>query len=156
VAYINSLLRENLVYDYAQSLGAALAFYATFSIAPLLLIVSSIAGLVFGEGAVRAEIFYQLQSMLGTPGAFAVQGLLESARKPTRSVLAVVVGIGFQLMVSQTFSAGLDALSRWWHPRFDGWTTVACTFDVTVGIVLSSLRLLPANSRSECTSGEMG
>ena len=189
---VTSLLRAaavNWVNDYAQSMGAALAFYTMFSIAPLLLIVSSIAGLVFGEGAVRAEIFYQLQSMLGTPGALAVQGLLESARKPTGSVLAVVVGIvflmigstavfaelqdafdriwrvparasssfslwrlararllsfglvlgiGFLLMVSLTYSAGLDALSRWWHPRFGGWTTVAYTFDVTVGIVLST------------------
>ena len=74
---VTSLLRAaavNWVHDYAQSMGAALAFYAMFSIAPLLLIVSSIAGLVFGEGAVRAEIFYQLQSMLGTQGALAVQG----------------------------------------------------------------------------------
>ena len=44
----------NWVHDYAQSMGAALAFYTMFSIAPLLLIVSSIAGFVFGEGTARA------------------------------------------------------------------------------------------------------
>src|SRR5579864_3507242 len=82
----------NWVRDYAQSMGAALAFYTMFSIAPLLLIVSSIAGFVFGEGPARAEIFYQLQDILGTTGALEVQGLLESARKPTGSLLAVVVG----------------------------------------------------------------
>jgi membrane protein len=179
----------NWVHDYAQSMGAALAFYTMFSIAPLLLIVSSIAGFVFGEGTARAQIFYQLQGMLGTTGATAVQGLLESTRKPTGSLLAVVVGIvfliigstavfaelqdafdriwrapaetgsrfslwrlvrarllsfgmvlgiGFLLMVSLVFSAGMDALSRWWSPRFDGWVTVAHTLDVILSVALST------------------
>jgi membrane protein len=179
----------NWVHDYAQSMGAALAFYTMFSIAPLLLIVSSIAGFVFGEGTARAQIFYQLQGILGTTGALAVQGLLESTRKPTGSLLAVVVGIvfliigstavfaelqdafdriwrapagtgsgfslwrlvrarllsfgmvlgmGFLLMVSLMFSVGLDALSRWWSPRFGGWVTVAHTFDVILSIALST------------------
>ncbi len=47
----------NWVHDYAQSMGAALAFYTMFSIAPLLLIVISIAGMVFGEASARGEIF---------------------------------------------------------------------------------------------------
>jgi len=81
--------------DYAQSMGAALAYYTMFSIAPLLLIVISIAGLVFGEEAARGEIFSQLEGMLGAPGALAVQGLLESVRKPSESVAgAVFVGAG--------------------------------------------------------------
>ena len=54
--------------DYAQSMGAALAFYTMFSIAPLLLIVTAVAGLFFGEGAAKGEIFNQLQSLLGAQG----------------------------------------------------------------------------------------
>jgi membrane protein len=53
--------------DYAQSMGAALAYYTMFSIAPLLLIVISIAGLVFGvnpRGYCR-----QLQALMGKQGA---------------------------------------------------------------------------------------
>ncbi len=73
------------VADYAQSMGAALAYYTMFSIAPLLLIVISIAGLVFGEAAARGEIFSQLESLLGPTGALAVQGLLESVREPTEA-----------------------------------------------------------------------
>src|SRR6516165_2202755 len=65
--------------DYAQSMGAALAFYTMFSIAPFLLIVTAVAGLFFGEGAAKGEIFNQMQSMLGAQGALAVQGLLGSA-----------------------------------------------------------------------------
>ena len=61
--------------DYVPSMGAALAFYALFSLAPLLLIVVSVAGLVFGEDAARGEIQVQLQDLMGEQGAGAVQGL---------------------------------------------------------------------------------
>ena len=50
--------------DYAPSMGAALAYYTTFSAAPLLLIVVSVAGLVFGRDAARGEIFSQLWQLV--------------------------------------------------------------------------------------------
>ena len=104
------------VADYAQSMGAALAFYTMFSIAPLLLIVISIAGLVFGDQAARGEIFGQLQEMLGSTGALAVQGLLESVRKSTQSVTASAFGIGLLLIgATSVFGELQDALDRIWR-----------------------------------------
>src|SRR5688572_33488198 len=47
--------------DYAQSMGAALAYYTMLSIAPFLLIVISLAGMIFGVEAARGEIAAQLQ-----------------------------------------------------------------------------------------------
>src|SRR5664280_3559407 len=64
--------------DYAPSMGAALAYYALFSIAPLILIVVSIAGLVFGADAARGQIFIELRGLMGEQGAAAVQSLLQS------------------------------------------------------------------------------
>ena len=55
--------------DYAPSMGAALAYYTMFSIAPLLLIVIAVAGLVFGEEAARGEIVAQLQGLMGDAAA---------------------------------------------------------------------------------------
>ena len=102
--------------DYAQSMGAALAYYTMFSIAPLLLIVISIAGLVFGEQAARGEIFSQLEGMLGAPGALAVQGLLESVRKPTENVMGTVLGVVVLLIGATSVFAELqDALDRIWR-----------------------------------------
>jgi len=104
------------VQDYAQSMGAALAFYTMFSIAPLLLIVISIAGLFFGKDVAHGEIFYQLQGMLGTHGALAVQGLLESAGKPTDTALAT--GFGLVLLfigATSVFAELQDALDRIWR-----------------------------------------
>jgi membrane protein len=102
--------------DYAQSMGAALAYYTMFSIAPLLLIVISIAGLAFGDQAARGEIFNQLEGMLGAPGALAVQGLLESVRKPTESVTATVFGVVLLLIgATSVFGELQDALDRIWR-----------------------------------------
>ena len=80
-----SLARETLKSwsdDYASSMGAALAYYTMFSIAPLLLIVISVAGLFFGEQAARGEILDQLQGLMGADGAQAVQALLASVNHP--------------------------------------------------------------------------
>ena len=102
--------------DYAQSMGAALAYYTIFSIAPLLLIVISIAGLVFGDEAARGEIFSQLEGMLGARGALAVQGLLESVREPSESVTATLFGVVLLLVgATSVFGELQDALDRIWR-----------------------------------------
>jgi len=102
--------------DYAQSMGAALAYYTMFSIAPLLLIVISIAGLIFGDQAARGEIFSQLESMLGAAGALAVQGLLESVHKPTESITGTVFGVVLLLIgATSVFGELQDALDRIWR-----------------------------------------
>lgn len=102
--------------DYAQSMGAALAYYTMFSIAPLLLIVISIAGLVFGVEAARGEIFAQLQSLMGEQGALAIQGLLESVSKPAESVTATIIGVILLLIGATTVFGELqDALDRIWR-----------------------------------------
>lgn len=65
---VYELLRDtvnSLLDDYAPSMGAALAYYTVFSIAPLLLIVISVAGVVFGPDAARGEVVAQLQGLLG-------------------------------------------------------------------------------------------
>lgn len=131
----------NWVDDYAQSMGAALAFYTMFSIAPLLLIVISIAGFFFGEQAARGEIFAQLQGMLGTHGALAVQGLLESAGKPAESAMATVFGLIFLFIGATSVFAELqDALNRIWRApqqaRVSGVWTVLRARLLSFGMIL--------------------
>ena len=102
--------------DYAPSMGAALAYYTTFSAAPLLLIVVSVAGLVFGRDAARGEIFSQLNGLIGEEGALAVQGLLQSVSKPAEGVLATLAGTAVLLIGATTVFAELqDALDRIWR-----------------------------------------
>ena len=75
--------------DYASSMGAALAYYALFSMAPLLLIVIGVAGFFFGAEAARGELFQQIAGLVGADAARAVEGLVANARKPESSVLAM-------------------------------------------------------------------
>src|SRR5690349_7485683 len=79
--------------DRAQSMGAALAYYTVFSVAPLLLIVISVAGIVFGVEAARGEIIGQLEGLMGERGARAVQDLLQSVNQPKQGTLATAAGI---------------------------------------------------------------
>src|SRR5471032_3684290 len=79
--------------DYAPSMGAALAYYTLFSIAPLLIIAIAVAGLFFGQEAARGEIVAQIQALIGREGAIAVQSLLKSANEPAQDIFATVVSI---------------------------------------------------------------
>ncbi|MCC2681910.1 MAG: putative ribonuclease [Nitrosospira multiformis] len=102
--------------DYAPSMGAALAYYTMFSIAPLLLIVISTAGLIFGEEAVRGEIFGQLRDLMGDQGAAAVESLLASVSKPEEGAAGAVVGTVLLLIGATTVFAELQgAFDRIWR-----------------------------------------
>jgi membrane protein len=102
--------------DYAPSMGAALSYYSVFSIAPLLLIVVSVAGLVFGEDAVRGELFAQLQGLMGGDAAKAIQSLLASVSKPTHGVIGTIVGLVVLLVGATTVFGELqDDLDRIWR-----------------------------------------
>jgi membrane protein len=112
--------------DYAPSMGAALAYYTVFSAAPLLLIVISVAGLIFGVEAAQGEIFGQLRGLMGDDGAKAVQGLLESVSKPSEGVAGAITGAVLLLVGATTVFAELQAdLDRIWRaPAKDAYTGV--------------------------------
>jgi membrane protein len=102
--------------DRAQTMGAALAYYTIFSIAPLLLIVIAVAGTFFGEEAARGEIQGQLAGLLGDSGAAAVRSLLESASPRGGSAPAVVLGVGLLFVGATTVLAQLqDSLDCIWR-----------------------------------------
>jgi membrane protein len=75
----------------ASSKGAALAFYTLFSLTPILILASAIAGFIFGVDAARGEIVAQVQGMVGPNGAEAIQALLAAARDPTSGLMATIV-----------------------------------------------------------------
>ena len=91
-----SLLKTTLfewLDDQAPTLGAALAFYTIFSLAPVLIISISIAGLVFGAEAAQGQIFEQLRGLLGEAGGRAMEELVQSASaEPKTGLVATVIG----------------------------------------------------------------
>ena len=102
--------------DYAPSMGAALSFYTLFSIAPLLLIVVSIVGLVLGDEAARGEIVGQLQGLMGKESATTIQALLQNVNKPTEGLLSTIVGFVLLLIgATSVFGELQNALDRIWR-----------------------------------------
>ena len=140
-----SLLRQTVLSwldDYAPSMGAALAFYTLFSLAPLMLIVVSVAGMVFGDEAARGEIASQLVQLMGSGGAGAVQDLLASVRQPAQGSLATALGLALLFLGATTVFAELqNALDRIWHapPSWSGGTslTLVRTRMLAFGMILA-------------------
>src|SRR6476659_6139556 len=78
--------------DRALNLSAALAYYSIFSIAPLLIIAVSIAGLIFGGDAAQQRLDDQLKLYIGAEAAKGVQALVKSASKPGHGWIGATVG----------------------------------------------------------------
>ena len=133
--------------DYAPSMGGALAYYALFSIAPLLLIVMGVAGYFFGQEAARGEIFGQLEALLGSDGAKAIEGLLASARKPASGVVAMATGTLLLIAGASTVFGELqNALDRIWRvplPESEqGWWRLLRKRVLSFGMILGIAFLL--------------
>jgi len=97
-------------------MGAALAYYALFSIAPLLLIIIAVAGIFFGEEAVRGAVFAQLADLMGETGAQAIAEMVASANRPKSGGIAAAVGVALLLFgASGVFGQLRAALDRIWR-----------------------------------------
>lgn len=106
------------VEDKAPMLGAALAYYMAFSMAPLLIIGIGIAGLAFGEKAAQGQVFEQMRGLLGDQGGAAVQTMVQSASKPSQGILATVIGaITLLLGASGVFGQLQTSLNAIWKMK---------------------------------------
>jgi membrane protein len=125
----------------ASSLGAALAFYTLFSVAPILIIAVAIAGYVFGADTAQTEVLSQLRALTGDAGAAAIRELLSSAHYSEKKGLAAAIGI-ITLVVGATsvFGELQNALERIWQtPRPAkeiGWWRFVRGRVLSVGMVL--------------------
>jgi membrane protein len=102
--------------DKAARLGAALAYYTVFSIAPLLVIVLAIAGYFLGPDAVQGELHTQLSGMLGEEGATGVEAMIAAASKQTEGLLATIVSVVVLLLgATGVFTQMKDSLNTIWE-----------------------------------------
>ncbi len=125
----------------ASSLGAALAFYTLFSIAPILVIALAVAGYFFGAHTAETELLSQLRDLTGSAGADALGSLLARARFGEKSGIAAAVGL-ITLLVGATsvFGELQHALDVIWgspRPRSDAaWWELLRSRILSVGMVL--------------------
>jgi membrane protein len=104
--------------DDCTRLGASLAYYTLFAIAPILLVATSIAGMAFGAEAVRAQIVGQLDHLVGREGARAVQSLLDGAGQRRAGLFATAIGgVTFLVAATGAFLELQVALNTIWRVR---------------------------------------
>ena len=125
----------------ASSLGAALAFYTLFSIAPILVIAIAIAGYVFGPNVAETHLLQHMQALLGEAGANAVKGLLTSAHQSDQKGFAAAIGIGTLLVgASSVFGELQNTLAYIWKtpPRDDrvAWWRMLRSRMLSFGLIL--------------------
>ena len=97
-------------------LGAALAYYSIFSLGPLILIAIAVAGLVFGQDAVRGEVTSQLTGLLGRDGAQSVEAMLAGASRPRDGIIATLIGAATLVFAALGVVVQLkDALNTVWE-----------------------------------------
>ena len=105
--------------DKASALAAALAYYALFSIAPLILVVVAVAGLVFGREAAQGQLYEQIAGLVGQSSAAAVQSLVAGMhRQQSGGIVATVVGLATLLFgASGVFAQLQDSMNTIWKAK---------------------------------------
>ena len=108
---------SEFIEDAVPRLAAALAYYAMFSIGPLLIIVLAVAGLFFDSAAVRHEVEQQIQGFIGQKAADTLESML-STQSHDSSVIATVLGTMVLLLgASGVFGQLQDALNTIWEVK---------------------------------------
>src|SRR3984893_5571309 len=132
--------------DNAPRLGAALAFYTLFSLAPVLIVAVSVAGFVFGEKAAQGEIVRQFQGLMGTQGAAAIETIVQSTNRPALGVFASTLGLLAVLVgASGAFNELQDALNIIWKVDSKAknfWTVTSRQRFFSLGLVVATGFLL--------------
>jgi membrane protein len=101
--------------DRAPRLGAALAYYTVFALAPSLVIVIGVAGIVLGRDAAQGQILDQIRDLLGDEGAQAIAAMLKSSRNPKAGSMAIAFGLVTLVFgVWGVFGQLQDALNTIW------------------------------------------
>ena len=164
MGWIWALLRQTYAdwsEDRAARLAAALAYYTTFSIAPLLVVLIAIAGLLFGTEAVRGELDDQIRGLLGADAAKAVQDMVQSASTHESSGIVATVFSVVALLLGATgvFAELQDSLNTIWdvQPRPGrGWRGMISDRLLSFGMLLAIAFLLAVSLVVSATIAGIG
>ena len=137
---------EAWIADNAPRLGAALAFYTLFSLAPVLIVTVFLAGVIFGDKAAQGEIVRQFQGLIGAQGAIAIETIIQSTNRPALGVFATTFGVlAIFIGASGAFNELQDALDMIWkvdHRTKSFWTVTIKQRLLSLGLVLATGFLL--------------
>lgn len=100
IGWLLSETFNQFIDDKAFKMSAALSYYAAFSIGPMLIIIIAIAGFLFGEDAIRGQIFKEMYSLMGKDGASLLETILKGAANTTTGIFATIISLLFLFLGS--------------------------------------------------------
>lgn len=114
--------------DKGMKLSAALAYYTIFALAPLLLLLISLAGIFLGKEAIQGKVFEELNGLIGASAALQIQEMIQSIELSDKSTVALIVGI-FTLIIGATsiFGEIQDSINIIWKVKAKptkGWVKI--------------------------------
>ncbi|HQW71971.1 MAG: YihY/virulence factor BrkB family protein [Saprospiraceae bacterium] len=104
--------------DKGMKLSAALAYYTIFALAPLLLLLISLAGIFLGKDAIQGKVFEELNGLIGASAALQIQDMIKAIELSDKSTFALVIGI-FTLFIGATsiFGEIQDSINIIWKVK---------------------------------------
>lgn len=104
--------------DDGMKLSASLSYYTIFSIAPFLIIIISVVGLVFGKEAVAGKVFYQIKSLIGADAALQIQNIIANVQLKDQGVWGTVIGLSILLIgATGVFTEIQSSINYMWSIR---------------------------------------
>ena len=104
--------------DLGLKYSASLAFYTIFSIAPLLLLLISLAGLFFGQDAVQGKVFGQINGLVGNDAAKEVQNMIVHLELSGKSTISVIIGVVVLVMgATSVFGEIKESINLIWQVK---------------------------------------
>ena len=138
------ILKESaseFVEDNCVKLAAALSYYTVFSLAPMLLVIISVASIFLGREAIQGELFGQIQGLVGQSAAAQLQEIIKNAELSNKSGLAAALGIGTLIVGATTLFAEMqDSINFIWSIKAKpkrGWLKLLKTRLISFSLILS-------------------
>jgi membrane protein len=139
-SYTTQVFREFSA-DNILKYSASLAYYTVFSIAPLLVIVSTLSGIFFGKEAIQGEVYNQLKGLVGGPAALQIQDIIKNIHLTGNNFFASLVSIVILLIGATTiFGEVQDSLNKIWGLRIKTkktWWKLILTRLLSFSLILS-------------------
>ena len=153
IRYIKEVFNEFSA-DNIFKYSASLAYYTVFAVAPLLLIVISFSGLLFGKEAVQGRVYMELSDLIGPVAALQIQDTILNIHLTGNNFIATITGLGLLLIASTTiFGEIQDSLNKMWGLRIKSkrvWWKLILTrlisfsLIITIGVLMSITLILNA------------
>lgn len=106
---------NGFIEDRALKLSAALSYYTVFSMAPLLLLLISLAGLFFGRDAIQGHLFSEMNGLIGNDAALQIQDIIRNMELSGKTNVTIAIGIVTLIIGATTvFGEIQDSINLIW------------------------------------------